>query len=81
MLNHYKARQLTISTYSDPLELLTLMRYPFTLLDCLGSRTERHEISLNNVLRVGWVKPQGHRVGQVVGAERVVAGSYHSHGL
>lgn len=57
------------------------MRNPFTLLDCLGPGTERHEVALNNVLGVGWVEPQRHRVGQVVGTERIIAGRHHTHRL
>lgn len=60
---------------------LTLMRNPFGLLDCLGLGAQRHEVALDDVLRVGRVEPQGQRPREAVGAEDLLAGSRHADGL
>lgn len=52
----------------------TLVRNPFTLLNSLGSSAESHEISLDDVLGILSIEPEGKRSRQVVSRDEVVAG-------
>lgn len=61
--------------------LRTLMRNPLARLDRLGSRTQCHEVSFDDMLGVGWVDPKGKRLGQVVGLQGVLTGAHHADGL
>lgn len=49
------------------------MRDPLALFDRLGSRTQSHEVALDDMLAIVGVQPDGHRPWQMVGAEKAVA--------
>lgn len=49
------------------------MSNPFTGIDRLGSGTQSHEISLDNVLGVGRIQPHGHRTRQVIRVENLIS--------
>jgi len=54
--------------------LNNLVRNPFTLLNSLGSSAEGHEISLDDVLGILGIEPEGERSRQVISRDEVVAG-------
>ena len=55
------ARRLDINQFHGPrlaeLDALTLMSYPLARLNCLRPRTERHEVTLDDVLAIVGVQP------------------------
>lgn len=56
--------------------LNNLVCNPLALLNSLGSRTEGHEVALDNVLGILRVKPEREGSRQMVGGDEVVPGSH-----